>query len=192
MSGEGSESSPGSANEVGQSMRQFLTLGLAAWLFVGLGVASNEDVRLSGIPAAKLPKHVVAAPGKLTLFADFMKKSDLGVPLYLVNRTGKVVELPTYLGQPLLTMEYEAAPGKWKPAAYVNHPLCGNSLRTSELPDKSFGQGYDSTRRVGLKAKVRYRYDDRCVSNAGEGVVSRDDLNHFKWVEENEARRRDR
>src|SRR5687768_17609012 len=135
-------------------MRLSLALVMAAGLFVGLGVAGNEDVRLPNTPTAKLPNRVAAAPGKLTLFADFEKKGALGVPLYLVNPTGKTVELPTYLGQPLLTMEYEAEPGKWRPAAYVNHPLCGNSIRSSKLPDKTFGQVYDSTSRAGLKAKV--------------------------------------
>src|SRR5262245_35608202 len=113
-------------------MREPMTLVAALYFFVGLGIANDiPDPRGGpGIATAKLPAHVPAPPGQLSLFADFKKKDASGIPLYVVNRTGKPVELFAYNGQPFLVLEYEAEPGTWKPARAVDYPLCGNSLQS--------------------------------------------------------------
>ncbi len=164
-------------------MRSPMSLVVALSFFIGLAIA-DDTPKIKGepcIPTAKLPAHVPAPRGQLSLFADFKGKGDLGVPLYLVNRTGKAVELFTYNGQPFIAVEYEVEPAKWKPARAVDYPLCGNDLRSVKLPDETYMivQGYVAA--VGFKAKVRYRIDGeaRPLSNAGEGVVSHDDVSYL-------------
>jgi hypothetical protein len=151
-----------------------------ATLVIGLVICAS-CVADDPVPVAKLPAQVVAPAGKLTLFADFEKKSDNGVPLYLVNRTGKSVEVWTYLGQPLIAMEYESAPGKWKPAKAIDYALCGNSLVSLKLPKESFivVPGYQPA--TGFKASVRYRIDKQAtpVTGAGPGLVSHDDVSYL-------------
>jgi hypothetical protein len=134
-----------------------------------------------GIPVAKLPDRVQALPGQLVLFADFKGKDDTGIPLYLVNRTGKPVEVILYNGRPFFGMEYEAEPGRWKPARAVDYPLCGNDLHFVKLLDQTYLTVPGYVPGVGFKAKVRYRIDDQAtpVSNAGEGLVSHDDLSYL-------------
>jgi hypothetical protein len=129
-------------------------------------------------PTAKLPPQVVAPAGKFTLFADFTKKADEGVPLYLVNRTGKAVEIFTYLGQPLLAVEYQAEPGKWMPARLADFGLCGNSLVAVKLENEKFLTAVAPLPATGFKAQMRYRLDEPAdlISNSGVGQVSHDDL----------------
>jgi hypothetical protein len=162
-------------------MRSLLTLAVLTFV-ANLGSAEAPGTKGEpGTPTAKLPGHVLAPPGKLSLFADFKNKGDLGVPLYLVNRTGKPVELFTFNGQPFLAVEYEAEPGKWKPARVVDSALCGNSLSPLKLPDETFLKVPGYVAAVGFKAKVRYRLDaaGKPLSNAGEGMVSHDDLSYL-------------
>ncbi len=148
--------------------------------FVGLALADDipETKTKAGIATAKLPAHVMAPAGKLSLFADFKKKGDLGIPLYVVNRTGKTVDLFAYNGQLFLAAEYEAEPGKWKPARVVEYPLCGNSLEPLKLANESYITVPANVAPAGFKATMRFRFDGEAtpVSNAGEGVVSHDDL----------------
>jgi hypothetical protein len=166
-----------------KQMRSVLTLVTALGFLVGRAVADDiPGTKGEAVtPTAKLPAHVAAPPGQLSLVADFKKKGDLGVPLYLVNRTGKPVELFTHNGQPFLAVEYEAEPGKWKPARAMDYALCGNSLGSLKLPDETFTTAYGYLAPVGFKAKVRYRFDGvaRPLSNAGEGMVSHDDLSYL-------------
>jgi hypothetical protein len=160
-----------------------MTPAMTLWFLVGLGLAADgpRAKEEPATPTAKLPAHLSAPAGQFSLFADFKKKDDLGVPLYLVNRTGKPVKLFTYNGQALIAAEYEAEPGKWKPARTVDYPLCGNSLGSLNLPNETYALVHGYTAAVGFKAKVRYRFDGEAepVSNAGEGVVSHDDLSYL-------------
>jgi hypothetical protein len=166
-----------------EKMRDPMSLVVALSFFVALAIA-NDAPKIKGvpcIPTAKLPAHVAAPPGKFSLFADFKGKADLGVPLYLVNRSGKPVELFTYNGQPFIAVEYEAEPGKWRPARAVDYPLCGNDLRPVKLPDQTYMIVHGYVAPVGFKAKVRYRIDGEAkpLSDAGEGVVSHDDVSYL-------------
>jgi hypothetical protein len=160
-----------------------MNLAVALSFFVGLGVAKDTPAskEKAGNAVSKLPAHVLAAPGRLTLFADFKKRDPRGIPLYVVNRTGKPIDLFTYNGQPLLALEYEAQPGKWKPARAVDAPLCGNSLKPLKLANETYllAHGYQPT--AGFRAKVRYRFvgEVKPVSNPGVGVVSHDDLTYL-------------
>jgi hypothetical protein len=164
-------------------MKVPMSLVVALSCFVGLASADDPPKSKAGsvIPTRKLPGHVLAPHGKLSLFADFKSKRDLGVPLYLVNRTGKPVELFTYNGEPSIAVEYEAEPAKWKPARAVDCPFCGNDLRPVRLPDETYMIVHGHMAAAGFKAKVRYRIDGeaRPLSNAGEGVVSHDDLSYL-------------
>ncbi len=134
-----------------------------------------------GIRTTKLPAHVPAPRGQLSLFADFKNKDRIGVPLYLINRTGKPVEFVTNQGQPLIAVEYEAEPGKWKAARVLDCPLCGNDLRLVKVPDETYLIVHGYVAAAGFKAKVRYRIDGESLplSNAGKGMVSHDDLSYL-------------
>jgi hypothetical protein len=153
-------------------MKLVLLFGAALGMFAGWGVAAGPP------QIKKLPAHILAPPGKLSLFADF-KKGKPDVVIYLVNRTGKTIDVVTHKGQPFLPLEYEAAPGRWKLASVLDSPLCGNSLTIVKLPNDGYltATGYNPNR--GFKAKVRYRLEEGPVSNAGEGLVSHDDLTYL-------------
>jgi hypothetical protein len=160
-------------------MRGQLTL-VAMLFLIGLAIADDisETKKKTAITTAKLPAHVAAPVGQLSLFADFKNKGDLGIPLYVVNRTGKTVDLFAYNRQLFLAAEYEAEPEKWKPARVVDYPLCGNSLEALKLANDTYMKVHAYVAPTGFKAKVRYRFDGEAtpVSNAGEGMVSHDDL----------------
>jgi hypothetical protein len=164
-------------------MRRYLAIALAAWSLsgVGLAVAQGERPSPAVVPVEKLPRHVEAAPGKLTLFADFANKGGKGVPFYVVNRTAKAAELITYQGRPFLAAEYEAEPGKWKVAKAVDYPLCGNDLVTLKLPRDAFFMAHVPVAVSGFKARLRFRFDGEAapVSNSGECLVSHDDLGYL-------------
>jgi hypothetical protein len=166
-----------------EKMRAPMSLLVALSSFVGLAIADDtpKAPMEPGVPTTKLPADVPAPPGRLALLADFKNKGDLGVPLYLVNRTGKPVELFTYNGQPFIAVEYEAEPGKWKPARAVEYPLCADDLKSVKLPDDRYMIVHGYVAAVGFKAKVRYRIEGeaKLLSNAGEGVVSHDDLSYL-------------
>jgi len=123
------------------------------------------------IANVELPAHVVAADGKLTLFADYANPDSQGCVMYLVNRTGKLLSIPTQDGQILLKLVAETSPGVWQRAQSHRFSWCGNSYHSVTLgPGQHFKTfGYHPT--TGTRGKIRYRVFsmEDVVSNVGEG-----------------------
>jgi hypothetical protein len=168
-------------------MNSIALLG-ALWFCTGADLGPGPKAEGRGVPLARLPPHVPAAAGQLSLFADFNKQQPGQVPLYILNRTGKPVTLTMYNGRPFIEMEYQAAQARWARAQVRDLPLCGNSLYTLTLHNDAFlvVQGYVPL--TGFKAKVRFRFFDgdiTCSSNVGAALVSQEALN-FLLVSETE------
>src|SRR5258708_1073165 len=96
--------------------RRWVAFGLFASLlhFQGLPAAAQEEKNPSAlfrghvgapIPNASLPRHIPAPQGVLTLFADYPAAGQLGIPLYLVNRTSSAVSFPAQDGDIYLKLE---------------------------------------------------------------------------------------
>lgn len=144
-------------------------------------------------PLQRLPGHVSAAPGKLTLFADYKDISDATarvpesagpgfdktIKLYVVNRTGKKVILPAQDGDLYLKQEVLAENGLWVRAQTHLYSWCGNSYMAVEVPDESYITRPGAFHSKGKKRKVRYRVYERnrpelekaLVSNVAEALV---------------------
>ncbi len=94
--------------------------GLLILLF-GLAIA---NARVDDVDVEELPEGVKSVSGKVTVFADFRRPHKAGsIPLYIINRTDKVLELPYQDGDVYLKLETKgkAEDGKWKrvqPHAY--------------------------------------------------------------------------
>src|SRR6185503_18670570 len=85
--------------------------------------------RLAGDPRpiAELPASVAAPEGQLTLYADFANVRDQHVTMYLVNRTGRTIDVPNQDGDPYLKLEAQSAAGQWERAQRHMDSDCGNS-----------------------------------------------------------------
>jgi len=125
------------------------------------------------IPNVELPEHIVAPEGKLTLVADFNAASEKGVPLYVVNRTGKPVEFRAQDSDIYLMLEYQHEDGTWERAKAHRVAWCGNSYHSLTLhPGRHLVvQGYMPQQ--GEKARVRFVcfYDESLISNESDGWI---------------------
>ncbi len=135
----------------------------------------------TSLPNAELPPQVVAPEGKLTLFTDFTHASELGCPVYLVNRTGKSLTLPNQDGSLLLKLTYAQKDGTWRRAQSHFYSFCGNSyMFPTQLPAGQHVKtvGYVPTR--GNMGKIRYQLFDadegEMVSNEGSGLWNPQDV----------------
>src|SRR5262245_50520496 len=61
---------------------------------------SGDARRIAGLPA-----DVIAPEGKLTLYADYTSARDEHVTVYIINRTGRTLDLPNQDGDPYLKLE---------------------------------------------------------------------------------------
>lgn len=125
------------------------------------------------LPNVELPPQVVAPEGKLTLFTDFSNATELGCPVYLVNRTGKTLILPTEDGSLRLKLIRAKDDGTWQRAQANSYSSCGNSYMAPQLPAGQHVKtsGYVPTR--GTMGKIRYQLFDtdegEVISNEGSG-----------------------
>src|SRR6185503_7126171 len=68
-------------------------------------------------PIAELPVGVSAPEGQLTLHADYASARDQRVTVYLINRTGRTIDLPNQDGDPYLKLEAQTgSAGPWERA----------------------------------------------------------------------------
>jgi hypothetical protein len=130
------------------------------------------------IPNVELPAHVSAGDGKVTFFADFENAGTKGVPLFLVNRTERPLEMMTQDHDPYLKLEYRDEQGRWIRAQPHLSSWCGNSYYPVTLPSGQHFQFFGYQASEGASATVRYRSErnPELVSNAGAGRVNPVDL----------------
>jgi hypothetical protein len=165
---------------------RFLVLFAAAW-FWGSPVegadgepASPSDHFRSpaGLPQpnVSLPKSVVAAEGKVTLFAEF--EDPAGNRLYLVNQTDRMASFASQDGDLGFKLEYLRPDGVWERAQKYAPSFCGNSYFPIELPPGHYLRFVAYSPTHGVKARVRYSsYPGvQMRSNEGEGWVLDDDI----------------
>ncbi|APR81914.1 Hypothetical protein A7982_07263 [Minicystis rosea] len=126
-------------------------------------------------PVAALPVGVVAPEGKLTLYADYAGARGERITLYLVNRTGRSIDLPQQDGDPYLKLEALDRDSKqWERVQRHVYSDCGNSyMSRPSLPSGQFIEAIGWYPASGETASVRYRLYGgvEAVSNAGPGHV---------------------
>lgn len=131
----------------------------------------------TALPIIDLPKHVVAPKGELTLFADFDHRDpEMGIPLYLVNRTVKIQSIPVQDEDPYTKLEFQEKEGFWVRAQTHRDSFCGNSYYSRDLKPGEFFlfSGYSPA--SGTKAKIRYHNGKSgLLSNAGDGYYLEED-----------------
>lgn len=129
-------------------------------------------------PVSALPDFVTASPGEATLFADFVGAREEGIAVYLVNRTGRPLELPAEDGDLYLKLETASSEGAWQRAQGHAFSTCGNSYQTVALEQETYVRFLGWWPREGTRRRVRYRLhnDLGLVSNVGWGVVAGDQL----------------
>lgn len=140
----------------------------------GAGFHSGAEVGISDIA---LPDNIPAPDGKLTVFAVPNDGNEDGATLYLVNRTGETVSLPSQDGDLYFKLEFRDGEGRWTRAQNHLDSGCGNSYFPKKLLS---GQhfvfaGYLPVE--GEVAKVRYRCakNPDLVSNEIEGRFLEED-----------------
>lgn len=130
-------------------------------------------------PNEALPKHVLAPPGELTLFADFQAADGNGVPLYLVNRTSTAVTPSNQGGDIYIKLEARTPEGEWKRAQSHLKSWCGDSYTVKvTLPAGTFFSFRGYRPKSGRKMTVRYAsYGSSApASNEGIGLINDQDL----------------
>ena len=160
---QGAGTEPVAENFVQASMPKVL---LALLLLAPFAAAQST-------PLSKLPAHVKAPKGKLTLFADYGDVRTGEVALYLVNRTGKKLSFESQDGQLYIKLEAREKDGTWARARGHMFSWCGNSyFMHPELPHDHFFLLRGQYLRKGESREVRYRfYGKNLVSNAGKGRI---------------------
>ena len=127
-----------------------------------------------------LPRHVEAADGTVSLYADYDAiQSDGRVPVYLINKTGKELAINTQDGDIYLKLEYQDSSGEWARAQPHGYSWCGNSYVQRMLAPGHHWvvNGYQPIN--GQRRTIRYKLygqDIELSSNAGDGVVAHNDI----------------
>ncbi len=143
-----------------------------------IATAHRIDYPSAGEPVAKLPKHVQAAPGQVTLFADFGDVWDGQVVLYLINRTEEPIYSPLPGWEWWVKLEAKDASGSWERAQPHFHEFCTVGERSAILDPGRFIEllGYLPER--GEPRDVRYRLhgDVKVLSGSGPGLAEPQDI----------------
>jgi hypothetical protein len=124
-------------------------------------------------PVEKLPRHVQAIPGQVTLYADFGEVWDGGIVLYLINRTQEPIysQLPGWM--PWTKLEARNAAGSWERAQAHFSGFCPVGESAAVLEPDRFIQLLGYLPRKGETRDVRYRIfgDMEILSNVGPGLA---------------------
>ena len=133
-------------------MKRVLSLVVAGVLAVAVhaSVHSTIDPKQT-LKVKRLPEQVVSRPGSLSLFADYANATNGVITLYLVNRSGKDIDIPCQDYDPYAKLEGELD-GRWVRAQEHVFSWCGNSYMTAP----TLKDGYCFT----VQAPVDARYDD--------------------------------
>lgn len=145
-------------------------------------VGSEEEPYSKMQSVSKLPKHIVAPENGVALFADFEhSEAPKGpIPVYLINRSGKDIQLKAQDNDVYLKLEFQQQDGTWRRAQSHMDSFCGNSYMSPPLlKNGTFLRipGYQSAK--GSKETVRYKLYNQTIaleSNTGNGVVSDSDV----------------
>src|SRR5262249_26871134 len=88
-------------------------------------------------PIVGLPAGAAAPEGKLTLYADYDSARDEHVKVYLINRTGRTLDIPNQDGDPYLKLEArQSGADPWQRAQRHLYSDCGNSyMSRPSLPN---------------------------------------------------------
>lgn len=156
------------------------------YLFVGSSFADYRSRIDSSAakPIGELPGQIRAPAGQITLFADYENAEEGGITLYLVNRTGKPVTIPTQDGNPYIKLEAQVAGGAWKRAQGHVYSWCGNSYFSPPvLPSNFFCTMTGSYPTKGEPRRVRYKIYSSLgfVSNEGRGAVDPSSIDACKY-----------
>jgi hypothetical protein len=148
---------------IDRTYRDFImtrTATLAVVLAATLSVSGEPLPRQAwGERLVQLPNHVVAPEEKLTFFADFDNDTAKGIPVYVVNRTGKPITFRNQDGDLFLKQEYESAPGVWTRSQSHTYSWCGNSyMMPLTLESGRFVVVWGFCPKDGDKKPVRYRF----------------------------------
>lgn len=147
---------------------------------------------LGPYPNAKLPEHVKAEFGKLTVFADHERADEKGVPIYVVNRGRTAKSWPMEGGDTGLVLEcFDEAGGTWRraQAGGISFRQCGNVFESETLRPGLFFtiRGYRPAQ--GREGKVRFSFpDEGLVSNEGVGLWTEMDVKKagLRWADMDE------
>jgi hypothetical protein len=128
------------------------------------------------LPNVELSAGIPAPDGELTLYADFERAGENGVPVFIVNRTAKPVELHSQDHDPYLKLEYLDGKKGWKRAQVNISSGCGNSYYQVTLPPGQHFRFSGYRAEKGETTTVRYRSTSNLVSNLGQGLVNAADI----------------
>lgn len=136
-----------------------------------------HSVAKAGVADLALPNSLIAPEGKLTVHAVPREGDGGGAIIYLVNRTGKGISIPSQDGDLFFKLEVRDDSGAWVRAQNHLDSGCGNSYFPKTLaPGLHFVlEGYLPA--AGEAARVRYRCakNPDLVSNEFEGRYLRAD-----------------
>ena len=139
-------------------------------------VARLEEVGLANRPVADLPAPLPESVGDVSLVADFDHAAQGSIPVYLINRSGRVLSINTQDYDIYLKLEFQDHDGTWKRTQSHKLSMCGNSYMTVPLLDQNFMRLTGFHPATGERAKIRfrlYRQAFEAVSNVGEGIINR-------------------
>lgn len=147
--------------------------------FAGLTISTSTLGDSRNRHISFLPSHVIAPEGIVTLFADYNNQIGSNVPVYLVNRSQKELELSSQDTDIYLKLEFEVAEGTWQRAQPHISSWCGNSYVQVNLNPGYFLKikGYKPLK--GQEARVRYALYGQVFylnSNVETGIVSEIDI----------------
>jgi len=123
---------------------------------------------------SELPAHIGAPDLGLSLIADFEHPIQSAVLVYLVNRTGKDIQLRGENLTETLLLEYQDSKGTWKRAIPRSGTLGCGTVSPMIVRNKRFltARGFQSPE--GELVQIRFRLPDgdrNLVSNVGRGLI---------------------
>lgn len=139
-------------------------------------------------PVIELPGHLaLPLEGTISLLADFDNASNRGVVLYIVNRSGSDISIPTQDGDVYAKLETRVTSSadddedQWRRAQKHWYGWCGMSYYSRTITNESFITAVGYAPGKGELGRVRYRlYNEvdslRLTSNEGTGLVDSEDL----------------
>ncbi len=147
--------------------------------------AHRIDYPSESEPVANLPDRVAAPAGQATLFADFTDIWDGQVVLYLVNKTGDSLVVPTEDDDFFVKLEALSSSGDWKRAERHVYSFCGNVRQGRFVGPGEFVTllGYQPLE--GEPCQVRFKAYDQLglVSNSGPGRAAARDIRRARYDE---------
>lgn len=107
-----------------------------------------------------------------------------GIPLLLINKTGKTIAFPAEDSRLSVVQEALDKNGRWRPIEYLPSSWCGNSLHRVFLPSGQYWvftvPRYYGDFETKLRARLQISEKEVIYSNEYEGGISR---SQFKAVE---------